>query len=98
MSVNEILAELFYMIIVAISCLIAWEFYNIKDGKLRIIIIWLFLTKIWVYGGAMIYHILLDFKYIDKVEPVVVRLILNFPMVIVMLRLYKYIRTEEYKS
>lgn len=95
MNFNEALSELFFCVVAVLAAMIAWEFFKTRDGKLRVIIIALFITKVWVYGGAMIYYLLLDFGYINKIEAVYIRLILNFPMVIVMLRLWKFIRTKE---
>lgn len=95
MSFNESLSQLFYAVIILLAVLIAWEFYKSKDGKLRIIIIALFIAKVWVYGGAMIYHFLLDFGYIKHVDRIFVQLVLNFPMVAIMLRLWKFIRIKE---
>lgn len=95
MNFNEVLSQLFYAIILCLSIAVAWEFYKSKDGKLRVIIISLFLAKVWVYGGAMVYHALIDFGIIQKVDRIFIQLILNFPMVIIMLRLWKYIRIKE---
>lgn len=92
MTINETLSQIFYLIIVIFSVLIAWEFYKSRNGILRVLIISLFVAKVWFYGGAMIYHFLLDFNLIQKPDRIYVQLILSFPMVIVMIKLWGYIR------
>lgn len=92
---NEILSQVILWTIVIMSILIAHEFYKSKDGKLRILIISLFICKIWVYGGFATYNLLIDFGYINSIPAVYIRLILNFPMFIVMLKLWGYIRNRE---
>lgn len=89
---NEVLSQLFLLIIVIMSALVAFEFYKSKDGRLRILIIALFVTKIWVYGGAMIYYGMIDAGLWSKVNPLTLRLVLNAPMCIVMVKLWQYIR------
>lgn len=89
---NEFLSQAFLLVIVVMSALIAHEFYIAKDGQLRLLIIGLFLSKIWVYGGAFVYFMLIDLKFITPVDPLLFRLILNFPMVVVMIKLWIYIR------
>lgn len=76
------------------SALVAWEFYRSQNGMLRILIIALFLGKIWVYGGAFIYYQLTDMNLVDAPNPLMFRLILNAPMLVVMILLYRYIRTH----
>lgn len=91
---NELLSQLFLLTIAVMSALIAYEFYRAKDGQLRLLIIGLFVSKIWVYGGAFIYYMLIDLKIIGLIDPLLFRLILNFPMVVVMIKLWIYIRTH----
>lgn len=91
---NELLSQLFLLTIAVMSSLIAYEFYRAKDGQLRLLIIGLFVSKIWVYGGAFIYYMLIDLKIIGLIDPLLFRLILNFPMVVVMIKLWVYIRTH----
>jgi hypothetical protein len=94
MKIDEYLSQAFLLIIVAMSLLVAWEFYKSKDGMLRILIISLFIAKVWVYGGAFVYYQLADFRFVDAPNPLLFRLVLNFPMLIVMVLLYRYIRTH----
>lgn len=98
MTPNEILSQLFYGIIAIFSLLIALEFYHSRNGKLRILIIALFLCKLWVYGGSMVYHFLLDYNQIHKLDRIYIQLILNFPMVVVMVQLWGYIRNYKKKD
>lgn len=81
---------LFWSIAIA-SIFIAYEFYRSQDGKLRKLIIELFLAKTFVYGGAGLYYLFFDFGLIGA-EPVWIRIILNAPMCAVMVRLYRFIR------
>lgn len=91
---NEFLSQAFLLIIVAMSALVAWEFYKSQNGTLRILIIALFIGKIWVYGGAFIYYQLTDMGLVNIANPLLFRLVLNFPMLVVMTLLYRYIRTH----
>ncbi len=83
------IAEVFLFVIAALSGLICHEFYISRDGRLRILIIRLFMTKIWVYGGAAIAYL---FEF--PIDPWLLRVVLNAPMFIVMLQLWGYIRTH----
>lgn len=94
MNLNEWLSELFLLVIVIMSALVAWEFYKSKNGQLRVLIISLFITKIWVYGGALVYYCLTDVGYMQHLNPLTLRLVLNFPMAVVMFKLWQYIRTH----
>lgn len=89
---NELLSQLLLLVIVIMSALVAWEFYRSKDGQLRVLIISLFLTKIWVYGGAFVCFALVDLGVIQPVNTLLLRLILNAPMCFIMVKLWKYIR------
>lgn len=94
MNVSEILGQIFLLIIVTMSVLVAREFYKSKDGYLRALIILLFAAKIWVYGGAFIFYQLTDMGVVDQPNPFIFRLALNTPMLIIMILLYKYIKTH----
>lgn len=90
MKPTLILIELILLIIVAASAFVAHEFYKSKDGRLRILVIRLFLCKVWIYGGAAVLFMVYP---PDKVA--LIRLIvLNVPMLLVMLQLYQYIRNH----
>jgi len=77
------------------SAMIWWEFYRSVDGRMRILAIRLFLTKVWVYGLAAIYYLLWDFGYFRDDSGLWVRLICNFPMIIVMFEWYRYIKYKK---
>lgn len=89
---NEALSQSFLLIIVIMSALVIWEFYKSKDGQLRILIISLFVAKIWVYGGAFVCFALIDLEVIAPVNQLLLRLVLNAPMCFVMIKLWQYIR------
>jgi len=95
MKLDELIAQLFLITISICAGIIAYQFYRSKDGRLRILIIELFISKVWVYGGAAIYYLLLHYKIDVGVSASVVRIILNLPMFVVMLRLYSYIRLKQ---
>ena len=86
----RLLSELFLIVIAALSAFIAWEFYISKNGRLRILIIRLFACKVWTYGGAAIAYMMEL-----PIDVWTLRVLLNLPMFIVMLQLYRYIRTKE---
>lgn len=86
----KLLSELFLIVIAVLSAFIAYEFWRSKDGRLRVLIIRLFACKVWTYGGAAIAYIL-----VLPIDVWTLRVVLNAPMFIVMLQLYKYIRTKE---
>lgn len=90
---NEFLSQAFLLVIVVMSALVAWEFYKSKDGQLRLLIISLFVCKIWTYGGAFAYYALNDAGLLN-INILVFRILLNFPMMVVMIKLWKYIRTH----
>lgn len=95
MKIEELIAQVFLWTIAFLAAIIAHEFYRSKDGRLRILIIELFISKIWVYGGAAIYFLWLQRNPAFPLSASLVRVILNFPMFVVMLRLYKYIRLKK---
>lgn len=90
MSWYLIAIELILGVIVATSGLIAYEFYRSVDGKLRVLIIQLFITKIFVYGGAAAFFLIYPPDSLALIRAVV----LNLPMFWVMVKLWKYIRTH----
>lgn len=81
---------IFLYAITLFSGLIAWEFFRSKDGRLRILIIRLFVAKVWVYGGAA-----LIYTFDWPIDTWVMRLVLNLPMFIVMLQLWEFIRMRD---
>lgn len=82
---------LFWSISIA-AAFIAYEFYKSVDGRLRKLIIELFCAKIFVYGGAGLYYLLQELGFYNDSQPIWMRVILNLPMAIVMVRLYKFIK------
>lgn len=90
----EILSQLLFWIIVAMSLFICYEFYLSKDGKLRLLIIELFLAKVWCYGVAALFYLFFDFGYFHSWPTIGLRIVCNGPMMIVMVRLYLFIRRK----
>lgn len=87
-----IFIELILWVIATMSALIAWEFYKSRDDRLRVLIISLFICKIWVYGGAAIF-----FLFLPPNNTALIRIIVfNLPMFIIMVRLWDYIRTHNH--
>lgn len=86
----DIIFIIFCLTIAVLSVFIAYEFYKSKDGRLRILVIRLFLAKVFVYGGAAA---LLMFHGINY--PIWIKVALNAPMFVVMLELYAYIRMKD---
>lgn len=80
----------FYLTIAALSAFIAWEFWRSRDGRLRILVIRLFLAKILVYGGAAMLLIFNGIGY-----PSWLKVALNAPMFVVMIELYGFIRMKD---
>lgn len=93
MKYELLVSEIFFAAIVLFSTLIAYEFYKSKDGRLRVLIIELFIAKIWVYGGGGLYYYLRYTGYLPYLSLWWI-LILNAPMVWVMFRLYSFIRKK----
>jgi hypothetical protein len=88
---NFLLVEIALLTIVVLSAAIAREFYkSTRTNGLRAVMVALFVCKIWVYGGSAIWFIIHepDNSVLWRV------LILNAPMFIVMLMLWKYVRTH----
>lgn len=79
-------------LIATLSGLIAYEFYMSIDGRLRVLMFRLFISKIWVYGGAAVLYII--FKPEDFIK---IRIFLVAPMVIIMVQLWGYIRGRRKK-
>lgn len=92
LHLEMILSELLFLGIVIFSLFIWYEFYISRDGKLRILIMELFLAKCWVYGLAGVYYLLVDFGYFDGLSTLWLRIACNLPMCIVMVRLYRWIK------
>lgn len=90
MKLYELLNFVTLWTIAIISALIAYEFQKSVDGKLRIIIRNLFISKIWVYGGAAIFYTIFN-----PVDFVYIRLILITPMAVIMLQLWDYMRKRK---
>lgn len=94
-TISEMIAsQLIFWGIVITSIFIYLEFKRSVDGKLRLLIMELFLAKIWCYGTAGLYYICWDFGYFHDWNSVLLRVIYNAPMFWVMLRLYIFIKNK----
>lgn len=92
MTPEMILSQILFWSITVASGFIAYEFYISQNGKLRKLIIELFCAKMFVYGGAGLYYLLQDLGMFHDAQPIWMRVVLNFPMAIVMVRLYRFIK------
>lgn len=88
---TTLILQIFLFTIAIVSGFIAYSFYRSKDGRLRILMIELFLAKVWVYGGAGINEVF----HLHIVSFTLLRILLNLPMFFVMLKLWAYIRNKE---
>jgi len=86
----DLIFIIFCLTITVLSAFIAWEFYRSRDGRLRILVIRLFLAKIFVYGGAAALLIFNGANFHSWIK-----VALNAPMFIVMLELYTFIRMKD---
>jgi len=94
MTTEMLISQLIFWGIVIFSGMIAYEFYLSRDGLLRILIIQLFLAKCWQFGVAGSYYLAWDLGYFQTFDQVLLRVVCNTPMVIVMWRLWLYIRNR----
>lgn len=78
------------VVIAVFSAAIAIEFYKSKDGVLRILIIQLFVSKLWLYGGISIYYAWLY----GKVDTDMYLITVLTPMFVTMVQLFLYIRNK----
>lgn len=90
MNWTLIVIELILLTIAVLAGLIAHEFYKSQDGRLRVLIISLFLCKVWIYGGAAVIFMIFppDSRALFRL------LVLNFPMFCIMVSLYRYIKNH----
>lgn len=86
-----ILSQLIFWGVVVFAFLIYLQFKRSKDGKLRLLIMELFLAKMWCYGVAGLYYLLWDANYLHDWNLIVLRIVCNIPMLIAMARLYFFI-------
>jgi len=86
----DVIFVIFCLTITLLSAFIAWEFWRSRDGRLRVLIIRLFLAKIFVYGGAAALLIFHGANYHTWLK-----VALNAPMFFVMIQLYSFIRMRD---
>lgn len=92
MIYEKIASQIMFWTIVVLAWLIFYEFKRSVDGKLRILIMELFLAKVWAYGLAGLYFLFWDFGYFQTTSVLWLRLIVNLPMFWVMIKLYRFIK------
>jgi hypothetical protein len=95
MIYEMIASQIMFWGITLFSCLIWWEFYKSINGRMRVLVLRLFATKIWIYGLAGAYYLAWDFGYFRDMSGLWLRLICNLPMVIVMFEWYKYVKYKK---
>lgn len=77
---------------IVIGCLIAsYYFYKSKDGRLRVLIIGLFLSVGWAHGVAGAYYLAYDLKLVGD-WTVGIRILCNAPLALMIIRFVDYIR------
>lgn len=86
------LSQIELLTIGLLSAFIAFDFYRSKDGRLRVLMIRLFVSKVWVYGGAALFYWLMPYGNIVWARPILIA-----PMFLVMLQLWSYIRLNNRK-
>ena len=89
------ISQILFWGITLFSCMIWWEFYKSVDGRMRVLVLRLFATKIWIYGLAGTYYLIWDFGYLRDVSGLWLRITCNLPMVIVMFEWYRYIKYKK---
>lgn len=94
MIIEMIFSQVIFWTIVIMSLLITYEFYLSRNGRLRVLIIELFLAKVWCYGIAGFYYLLWDLGYLHDLSTIWLRIVSNAPMMWVMVRLYLFIRRK----
>lgn len=90
--IDMILSQIMFWGITLYAAIICYRFYQTVDGKLRVLMIELFISKIWAYAIAGLFFLLWDMGYLDNFPQIYMRLVCNLPMLIVMYRLERYIR------
>lgn len=95
LTLEMIGSQIMFWVITILAVLITWEFYRSVDGRLRILMIQLFLSKVWIYGFAGTFYLFWDFGYFRSVDQLWVRLICNVPMFIIMIKLWLYIKYKK---
>jgi len=92
----EMLAsQIMFWGITVFSCMIWWEFYKSRDGRMRVLVLYLFGSKTFIYGGAGLFFLLYDFGYFRDFPQLYLRLILNAPMIVIMVEWYRYIKYKK---
>jgi len=93
MTVEMIISQLLFWWIVTRSVFILIEFKKARgDEKLRLLMLELFGSKIWCYGLAAIFYLFWDFNFLQTWDTVLLRILCNLPMMLVMERLYLYVK------
>lgn len=91
---NELFfSELQFMIIFIIATLVSYEFYLSKDGILRKIMIWFFISEAFVYLGSGVYYWAHEVGFTNMGLPLFRTLIL-LPKTALMLRLLHYLTNK----
>lgn len=91
-TIEMILSQIMFWTIALTSGILAYEFYKTKNGRLRVLMIEFFISKVWVYSFAGAFFLLWDFGYLHGINQVWMRLCCNAPMFIIMLKLLGYVR------
>jgi hypothetical protein len=95
---NLVISVILFSVVVAISLVLFNVFRRTINGKLRVLMMQLFITKVWTYGASAVYFVLQYNNLMMWLKPQWFRVIAVVPMVWVMLRLYQYIRVDIIKN
>lgn len=93
-----IASEILFVFIAISSGFIAYDFYRAKNGKLRRLMIALFLSKVWLYGGSAVYLLVKHYKHLLWISDQLFPVIACTPMFITMLFIWKYVRVDILKN
>lgn len=89
----KLLVECFWITIAVLSGAIAEKFYSNEDtGRLRVIMIWFFISIAWLYGMPFIYFAIFSLGHLKDVSIDTVKVVLTLPMFVVMIFLYRFVK------
>jgi len=91
MTPEQILSQFEYAVIFFLAVLVAVKFYQTKDGYLRKLLIWYFISVAWSFGGEWIYYMLYDIGYAGGFNIVFMHIICHMPKAVAMWYLYQWL-------
>ncbi len=94
-TIEMIASQVLFWGITIFSIMIWYEFHRSVDGRMRILVLRLFASKIWVYGLAGAFYLCYDFGYFRDFPQIYLRLACNLPMVVIMYQWWVHIRMKK---